>query len=124
MNAQTRQALPNIDEVPPLDAGDHACMSEIRRVLEGHGKLQRFGLTLLHDHFHIGGDEVLLEACNVDTRTLTIRPVKKTALENARVLETNWRLDTMETMAACQQVCITSSDGKLGSTHSGHHNSG
>lgn len=124
MHAQTRQPLPNIDDVSPLDAADQACMSDLRRVLETHGKLQRFGLTLLHDHFSIGGDEVLLEECDVDSRTLTIRPVKEAALENAQVIETNWRLDTMESLAACQQVCIACSDGKGGMTHAGHHNRG
>lgn len=124
MQQEPVAALPNIDDVLPLDATDERCMAEIRRVLEAHGKLQRFGLTLLHEHFSVARDEMLLEHCDVDNRTLTIRPVKKAALADAQVVETNWRLDSMECMAQCQQVCITCSDGKGGSTHAGHHNAG
>ena len=124
MQLNTKPALPHIDDVSPLDDIDRKCMSEVRRVLTEHGKLSRFGLTLLHDHFVVGAEEILLEDCDVETRTLTIRPVKQSSLKKIGVIETNWRLDTMEGFAACQQVCITSSDGKGGSTHSGHHNSG
>lgn len=124
MQTQTRPALPNIDDVSPLNELDRKCMTDVRRVLTEHGKLSRFGLTLLHDHFVVDAEEILLEDCDVETRTLTIRPVKQSSLNSVGVVETNWRLDTMEGFAACQQVCITSSNGNGGSTHSGHHNSG
>ena len=52
--------LPTIDEVVPVGPDDEACINEIRSVLARHNALQRFGITLLHKHFDITDDEVLL----------------------------------------------------------------
>lgn len=67
-------SLPDIVDVRPVDETVLSCLLEVREVLERHGAIQRFGVNLLHDHFPIGADEVLLEVCDPDTRTLTIRP--------------------------------------------------
>ncbi|MDT0449491.1 hypothetical protein RM609_10460 [Streptomyces sp. DSM 40473] len=37
-------------------------------VLEKHGNLDRFGLCLLHDHFPVASDEVLVETHDADAR--------------------------------------------------------
>lgn len=66
--------LPDIADVRPVDQADLSCLLAIREVLERHGAIGRFGVNLLHDHFPIGADEILLEVCDPDTRTLTIRP--------------------------------------------------
>lgn len=63
-----------IDESDALSADDLECMREIRQVLERHGKLERFGVTLLHEHFAMRPGEVLLEASNADTRRMSLEP--------------------------------------------------
>lgn len=55
------QRLPDIDEVEHLSAADEPLMRELREVLGRHGAERRFGLMLLHEHFAIGEDEVLVE---------------------------------------------------------------
>jgi hypothetical protein len=82
-----------IDAVESLGDQDAAVIDKVRAVLEEHGALDRFGLTLLHSHFDIGDDEVLVERVDAETRTLTIRPEKKAVLdEEADPVVTSWRL--------------------------------
>lgn len=106
--------MPDIDDVEPLSEKDEACIREVRNVLAKHGYLKRLGICLLHDHFEIGDDEVLLETCNVDGKTLTLKPVKKSRLENESVVETSWRLDTGglgEPITSCRTACLSSPKG-------------
>ena len=104
--------LPNINDVdPPLSENDKACMREIAHVLRRYGCLERFGVTLLHEHFPVGGDEILLEDNDPETRMLTIKPVNKASLEGADTITTSWRLDTGEPEIDCK--CI-----KYGDEHS------
>ncbi len=69
------QVFPNIDDVSALDASDIECMNEIKSVLEKHGKVNRFAMSLLHKHFEIKQDEVLLEDVSARRRGLSNRVV-------------------------------------------------
>lgn len=95
--------LPNIDDVRPVDDTDQACFDAVRRVLEEHGALSRFGLTLLHSHFDVAAAEVLVERVDSETRTLTIRPIDIDAAANA--VETSWRLDDPSGQQRCETRC-------------------
>lgn len=68
--------LPDIHEVVEFSEGDKECLREIRDVLKKHGQMERFGVSLLHTHFDIADDELLLETTDVQKRTQIIRPVK------------------------------------------------
>jgi hypothetical protein len=96
--------LPTLSEVPPFSSDDEACISDLVEVLRKHNRLDRFGLTLLHQHFQVGSDEVLVEECDPARKTLTTKPVKKTALDSVDFRETSWRLDTGRAVMHC--VCI------------------
>jgi len=102
--------LLDIDDCPPFGPDDEACFTEIREVLSKHGKLHRFGMTLLHGHFEIGEDEILLETCDPLSRTLTIRPEPVAAHPPGQHRETNWRLDTMGSVQSCMQICKVNND--------------
>ncbi|MGA3203603.1 MAG: hypothetical protein ABSF12_14045 [Bryobacteraceae bacterium] len=67
-------------------------MKEIREVLERHGALRRFGVCLLHEHFPLADDEILVESTDNDTRISTFQPVKRSDVPQG-ILETAWRLD-------------------------------
>jgi hypothetical protein len=95
--------LPDINDVVPVGPQDQACMDEVREVLERHGALQRFGLTLLHQHFDIAEDEVLVESIDVENRILLSTP-KKVATIGASV-ETSWRLDDPTRQQVCETLC-------------------
>lgn len=97
--------LPDIDEVAPLSDADHECIAAVRRVLEQHGALQRFGLTLLHDHFPIADDEIMMETVDKTARTLTTRPVMAADHPIENSVESSWRLDSHIGLARCERVC-------------------
>jgi hypothetical protein len=55
------KTLKDIDEVRRIDDSDSECLEAIRKVLEKHDCLDRFGVTLLHSHFDVAEDEMMLE---------------------------------------------------------------
>lgn len=69
-NSHHPPSLPDINDVDPLSPADHACIEEIREVLLRRGCLQRFGLMLLHRHFPLSDDEILVESIDVQTESL------------------------------------------------------
>jgi hypothetical protein len=96
MNAQMSELLspPGADlkdfhEVEPINESDSACLDEVCEVLKKHGKLERFGVSLLHKHFDLAADEVLVEDNDPQTRVLTVKAVKKNQTDH--LTETMWR---------------------------------
>ncbi|MDX6626734.1 MAG: hypothetical protein QOE56_1723 [Solirubrobacterales bacterium] len=95
-----------IEAVAPLGDADREVLADVREVLAKHGALDRFALTLLHSHFDLRDDEVLVEVVDASTRTLTIRPRPE---GDQRVLgdpiETSWRLDSPSGEPVCVLYC-------------------
>ena len=96
-------AILNISETNPLTSNEKDCLREVRDVLSRFGCLDTFGVSLIHKHFEIGDDEALLETIDVDSRTLTIRPVKKDDLGPS--VETQWHLRDGEAFVVCPVFC-------------------
>lgn len=118
--------LKNIDDVVPRSPEDEECFREVRNVLKKHGKLSRFGVCLLHDHFAVYENERLVEECDPVTRVLTIRPVKVDSAQFGKPMETSWRLD-VETdseitipIGHCVAFCKVI-DGPNGPSHHASH---
>jgi hypothetical protein len=88
----TWDGLESIDDIRPLSAEDRPIIAEVRDVLARHGALERFGLTLLHSHFELEGDEVLVEEVHSGERLLTTRP-RQTTDETSALFATSFRLD-------------------------------
>jgi hypothetical protein len=108
---------PDISEAEPLSELDTECLNEVRAVLRRHGALDRFGICLLHEHFDIADDEVMVESVDVDQRTLTTRPVHRDQLTGARSIETSWRLDSGDALTECRRSCVPGSNDALGVIH-------
>ncbi|HEY2933104.1 MAG TPA: hypothetical protein VGK99_15285 [Acidobacteriota bacterium] len=92
--------IPHVDDVAPVSDADDAIFAELRDVLTRHRALNRFGVTLLHEHFDVADDEILVETCDPDTRTLVTRPIKKAGLADEQLLETNWSLRVTDEIGA------------------------
>jgi hypothetical protein len=109
--------LKDIHEVEPINEGDLDCLAEVRNVLKKHGKQERFGIALLHKHFDMEADEILLEESDVEGRVLTVKPVKRTLAGNT--IETIWQLMDGEhhLMMGCRQYCSESEFSKHRSFH-------
>lgn len=102
-------SLRYMSDVKPLNESDAPCLEEIRRVLEKHGRLERLGVTLLHRHFEVADDEIMVEEINFGDRTLVVRPIKKGTI--GPCVETAWQLnagDAIQTCAKqhCYSTCI------------------
>ena len=99
--------MKHIDDVEPLNDGDAACLREIRDVLDKHDKLDRLGIALLHNHFPLADDEVMLEETDEAGRLQTLVPVKSSEI-GPTDMGTIWKLQAgpdMIAMAWCRQYC-------------------
>jgi hypothetical protein len=110
--------IADLHEVPSIKNDDIICMKEIREVLSKHGKLDRFALHLIHKHFDISDDEILVEYNDVDTREQYFKVEKLSSETLQYAIPTTWTLDQLEPMARC--VCAYRSN----SGHLGRHETG
>jgi len=109
VNIAALNAFPDIFSVRPRSEDDEVCIQDIKAVLEKHGKIDRFGLTLLHKHFEIEEGEVLVEETDESTRTQTIQPFKRSEISGT-ILETAWHLGSNSIGLTCIQTCVSYSD--------------
>jgi len=86
--------LDNIDNLPPFGASDLDCLREMQEVLARHGKSHIFGVNLLHKHFDLPEDEIMLERQDHTARTLQSEPIKLSELERIPHMVTGWRFDS------------------------------
>ena len=86
-----RTPFESLDSAGTLSDSDRDCMDEVREVLARHGKLDRFGISLLHDHFPLSPDEILLETSDADRRTMTLRPAIVDPADTSTI-DTQWYL--------------------------------
>lgn len=97
----------DIDDIEPINDSDFNCLNDIWAVLKKHNRLNRFGVALLHNHFPISDDEILLETANDKNRELTIKPTKQIEAGGNNV-GTIWALregGNIEAMAWCRSYC-------------------
>jgi hypothetical protein len=109
--------LKDMDDVEPINDSDLTCLAEVREVLKKHGKRERFGVALLHKHFDIAPDEVLVESTDKEGRVLTIKPEKQEAAGNT--VGTVWQLldGEFELMMACRFKCRRNDIGGHSNVH-------
>lgn len=108
--AKEHENLIDIDDMDRFDPErDQPIFDDIKNVLEKHGALSRFGVTLLHKHFDVYDGERLVEFCDHETRTLTLRPVSGGPGPNQTYVATNWRFDTGSAVVSqrCFAECLT-----------------
>ncbi len=116
-SAQLNQLL-DIDEVASISDEDCACLEEIREVLARHEKLSRFGIALLHKHFDLADDEILLEVCDEERRILVAKPAKRSEVSNDRIIQTIWRFDGVAGKT-CSRFCQVDQFRRHVNKHSG-----
>jgi len=90
MNAKIQLAVPSFEEAMPLSKADAPFIRELHELLKRHGNINRFGICLLHDHFAIDSDEILIESNDPHTRTLQMEVVKR--IDLPKVKFTSWRI--------------------------------
>jgi hypothetical protein len=100
-------SLPNIEDVPQITDADYNVLREVRSVLERHNAIGRFGINLLHRHFELNPDEILVEYTDEKNRTLTSRVelIGDSEVGEGRI-ETNWVFERERASVACVGVCV------------------
>lgn len=95
MKLQTKNwnDLSKFEDVHKITTTDDLCLKEIQQVVEKYGLSSKFGVALLHKHFDIGEDEILLEKNDPITRSLITQPVKASEAQNESFATTIWRFD-------------------------------
>jgi len=103
--APEHRNLLDIDEVENFDPEkDQPLFDEIKAILAKHGALHRFGITLLHKHFDVFEGERMVEVCDHNARTLTLRPTREPLGKDETYVQTNWRFDTDSLLV--NQLCF------------------
>jgi hypothetical protein len=83
--------LYDIEEVEPISDKDYAVLEEVRAVIEKHNYTDRFGLVLLHKHFNVADDEILMETTDEETRTSIVKAQKADGSEKVNTIQTMWK---------------------------------
>jgi hypothetical protein len=109
----------DLRDVPPLDAADMACIADLREVLERHGRLRRFALQLVHKHFDMAPDEVLVEYSDPLLREQRLRVEPRDGRAARAAIPTAWMLDRPDAPLA---TCVCAYRAEVG--HLGRHQGG
>ena len=104
-------SLPDMADVPRLGDADYECLNAIRDVLVQHNAIGRFGVHLVHKHFDVAPDEVLVEYTNVEARTLNCQVEKRTTevADSGKRIETMWSFVGEGAARVCDQQCVYNS---------------
>ncbi len=79
--AQRYNELPHIDSTQPLSVQDDGeCLLAVSRLLHENDAQDRLHLTLLHQHFRVEDDEVLVSRTVQDDRRVDVFPTTSTAI--------------------------------------------
>lgn len=101
-------SLPDIAAVPTIGDDDYACLADLRDVLVRHKSLHRFGVHLLHKHFEVADDEVMVEYTDTDARTLQCQVEKRAyvGVDPSNRIETMWSFAGEGATRVCDQQCV------------------
>ena len=97
--------LPDIDDVEQINSTDYAVLDELRSILIKHNYTDRFGITLLHKHFDLSENEVLMERTDTEARIsiLSVEPINDSS---QKTIETMWKFgDDITSATKCVQKC-------------------
>lgn len=97
-------ALEDIEDVEPISNKDYQVLAELRAVLAKHNYFNRFGVCLLHRHFELAPDEILMENTDTSARVSTLHVQKNDVA--GKSIETMWRFSSSRTeVTVCEQKC-------------------
>jgi hypothetical protein len=97
--------LASIDQVERRLDSEASLFGEIRELLKRYGVEKKYGLALLHKHFDLADDEVLMEYTDIENRTLITRPAPRSEASAGNAVETVWSLESGNVTTACAQFC-------------------
>jgi hypothetical protein len=98
-------SLRDIHEVSSRSPAEDGCFAELKEVLRRHGLEKKYGITLLHKHFDLRDDEILVEHTDIGQRTLVSKPMKVGSVPTQNLIEVTWSLDNDLVVGNCRSHC-------------------
>ena len=95
----------DINDIEVRSETEAPAFSEIREILVKYGLERKYGVALLHKHFDLAEDEMLVEFTDLEARTLISKPIKIGAISSTSLIETSWMLGYDVVMGNCVTVC-------------------
>ncbi len=108
MKLSSRQysSMKHVTDVEPVNEADRATLDAIKAVLIERGAVDRFGVHLVHKHFDIADDEIVMEYTDEEARTQFTQVEKYAdAFANGAPLETQWRFNRETASMGCVGFC-------------------
>ena len=104
--------LTDINDVERRLESEAGLFAEVKEVLRRHGVEKKYGLALLHKHFDLADDEVLMEYTDVENRTLVSKATKRSDISIVSAIETVWSLDGDHVTTGCGIFCFYNSEAQ------------
>lgn len=104
-------------QISPIDNKDTEVLSGLKKSLENHAKLDRFGVRIINYPIALKNEEVYFETCDLENRTLTSQPANKNHPDLKQMVETFWVWKTDEEedpTAHCPANCVIGCHPKFG----------
>lgn len=99
-------SMKHVTEVEPISEADRATLDAIKAVLVERGAVERFGVHLVHKHFDIADDEIVMEYTDEEARTQFTQVEKYAdAFASGTPLETQWRFNRETASMGCVGFC-------------------
>ncbi len=113
LNPLLHNELCDISEVQTIKEDDIECLNEIKKIITKHGKERKLGIALLHKHFNISDEEVLVETISTKDRILTTKPISLKEAGKKSLVQTVWCFSSDKSFAkSCESFCPTGPTGK------------
>lgn len=104
--------LNNINDVERRLESEAGFFTEVRELLKRHGLEKKYGLALLHKHFDLDDDEVLMEYTDLENRMLVSKATKRTEISFVNAIETVWSLDNDNVTTGCAVFCFYNNEAR------------
>ena len=113
LNPILHNELSDIQEVALITKDDSYCLSELKEIILKYGKENKFGISLLHTHFDLLENEMLVETINVKERVLTTTPVQVDEQRKKSLVQTVWCFSKDQSLVkGCESFCPRDDKGR------------
>ncbi|MBK6545758.1 MAG: hypothetical protein IPG12_10875 [Saprospiraceae bacterium] len=113
LNPILHNELCDIQEVALITEDDSNCLAELKEIIVKHGKENKFGISLLHKHFDLLENEMLVETINIKDRVLTTKPVYADEQRKNSLVQTVWCFSKDQSFSkACESFCPKDDKGR------------
>lgn len=118
MQSMRWSSISDIENVEPMGEKDSDVLKDLYQVLKKHDCVERLGIFLIHKHFEINDDEMVVEYTDTKNRKQNLVVEKKLSDSDNHpesAIETAWKFspDTITAVTVCVLRCNYNNGHKL-----------